>query len=167
MEAVIIRKAEVRDLEAMASLLELLFSIEEDFTPRRQLQLQGLEMMLRDDARSCIMLAEVNSRVVGMGTIQLLISTAEGGVSGMIEDMIIQEEYRGRGLGRRIIAALEEWLVAKGGTRLQLLADKNNSLALDFYKRLGWRNTRLICLRKMPGHDSQEGPDENSEEQGA
>ena len=167
MEAVIIRKAETRDLEAMASLLEVLFSIEEDFRPRRRLQLQGLEMMLADDARSCIMLAEVNGRVVGMGTIQLLVSTAEGGLSGMIEDMIIGEEFRGRGLGRRIIEALEEWLVEKGGTRLQLMADKNNSPALCFYKRLGWQNTRLICLRKMAGHDSQEEPAENSAEQGA
>lgn len=31
---------------------------------------------------------------------------------------------------------------------MQLVADRNNTQALAFYDRLGWRRTQLLCLRK-------------------
>jgi ribosomal protein S18 acetylase RimI-like enzyme len=31
---------------------------------------------------------------------------------------------------------------------LQLLADKNNLPALNFYQKQGWQSTQLVCLRK-------------------
>ncbi len=45
------------------------------------------------------------------------------------------------------LASLVSWSVKRGLTRLQLLADRNNRPALDFYRRIGWRSTQLICLR--------------------
>jgi hypothetical protein len=32
-------------------------------------------------------------------------------------------------------------------SRLQLLADRSNVPALDFYRIMGWHMTELICLR--------------------
>jgi hypothetical protein len=46
------------------------------------------------------------------------------------------------------MAAISTWADRHGLTRLQLLADRNNRPALDFYARLGWRQTQLICLRR-------------------
>jgi len=66
----------------------------------------------------------------------------------LIEDMVILPEHRGSGIGERLLAAIEEWSIRKGATRMQLLADKNNFPALDFYKKNGWGTTQLICLRK-------------------
>ena len=37
---------------------------------------------------------------------------------------------------------------SKKVSRLQLLADRNNSPALTFYDKAGWQMTELICLRK-------------------
>ena len=45
-------------------------------------------------------------------------------------------------------AAIEAWARARGATRLQLLADRENAPALAFYARVGWRATRLVCLRR-------------------
>jgi ribosomal protein S18 acetylase RimI-like enzyme len=44
--------------------------------------------------------------------------------------------------------AMAGWAEEQGATRLQLLADKNNPLALAFYERIGWQTTALICLRQ-------------------
>lgn len=49
--------------------------------------------------------------------------------------------------GRRLMPSLVSWSVKRGLTRLQLPADRNNRPALDFYRPIGWRSTRLICLR--------------------
>jgi hypothetical protein len=38
--------------------------------------------------------------------------------------------------------------VQNGAKRLQLLADKNNSPALEFYEKMNWKRTQMIWLWK-------------------
>jgi len=85
-----------------------------------------------------------------MCTVQTLISTAEGGPVGLIEDVIVHRDYRGTGIGARLLFAAADWARIKGMSRLQLLADYDNRAALNFYASQRWETTRLICLRKMP-----------------
>ena len=96
----------------------------------------------------CVKVAEALNTVVGMGSAQLLVSTAEGGASALIEDIVVDAQWRRNGIGRRIIDALERWGIERGVTRMQLLADRTNFAALDFYDRIGWLPTRMICLRR-------------------
>jgi GNAT superfamily N-acetyltransferase len=148
---VIIRSATAADLDALIELLVELFSIEADFSPDRARQRRGLELMLADPERRRVLVAEREGAAVGMVTGQLLVSTAEGGSSLLVEDMIVRQPERGRGLGRRLLAAIQEWAVERGATRAQLLADAENGPALNFYGRVGWRRTQLVCLRRgMP-----------------
>lgn len=142
-----LRKARHQDLDELTALLRLLFSIEEDFSFNEEKQRQGLSMMLDND-RGCVLVAEEAGQVVGMCTGQLVISTAEGGLAVLVEDMVVNFAHRGRGTGRALLRALADWALGRGATRMQLLADKNNPPALAFYERLGWRMTSLICLRR-------------------
>jgi ribosomal protein S18 acetylase RimI-like enzyme len=145
---VIIRRAKSSDIPHLVDLLRDLFSIEADFEFDAGLQEQGLCMLLQSPETRCIMVAETDNNVVGMCTAQLVVSTAKGGFSGLIEDMVIRHEYRGKGLGSRLLDAVEKWCFSSGTRRIQLLADKNNKKALRFYSKYGWQNTQLICLRK-------------------
>ena len=147
MEA-IIRRAEFSDIPDLVELLKELFSIEVDFEFNAGLQEQGLFMMLQSPETRCIMVAEVNQQVVGMCTGQLVVSTAKGGFSGLVEDLVINQKYRRKGLGSRLLEAVEKWCNSSGAKRIQLLADKNNSKALAFYEKCNWQKTQLICLRK-------------------
>ena len=141
-----IRTAEPADLDSLVSLLAVLFSIEEDFVCDEPKQRRGLMLMLENE-RGCVLVAEVEGRVLGMCSGQLLVSTAEGGLSLLVEDVVVQEQWRGRGVGRLLLEAISGWAKAKKASRLQLLTDRNNIPALDFYRRLDWRTTELICLR--------------------
>jgi GNAT superfamily N-acetyltransferase len=66
----------------------------------------------------------------------------------VVEDVVVQESARGLGLGSELLRAVERWGLERGATRLQLLADRDNSAGLEFYDHLGWSRTRLICLRR-------------------
>jgi len=148
-ERLIIRPAAPDDLETMVGLLQALFAIEEDFVPDPDRQRQGLSRFLDGCGKHrCILVAETEGRVVAMATLQILISTAEGGAVGLVEDVVVREDRRGAGIGRRLMEALVDWAIDRKLTRLQLLADRTNFDGLDFYDRLGWLPTRLICLRK-------------------
>jgi GNAT superfamily N-acetyltransferase len=150
MDAVRIRPASRADLEALVRLLGQLFAIEADFAPDPARQLAGLALMLADPERRTVQVAERGGAVVGMVTAQLVVSTAEGGPSALVEDMVVEVQERGRGAGAALLRAVEAWAVARGATRLQLLADRENAPALAFYARMGWAGTRLVCLRRSP-----------------
>jgi GNAT superfamily N-acetyltransferase len=145
-----IRPASTADLPALVRLLEALFSIEADFTPDRERQRLGLALMLSDPRRRAVLVAERTGAVIGMVTGQLVVSTAEGGLSVLVEDMVVDAAARGRGVGRTLLRAMESWATKRGATRLQLLADRENVPAIAFYGREGWSATQLVCLRRHP-----------------
>jgi GNAT superfamily N-acetyltransferase len=149
--AILVRPAQKRDLEAMVNLLIQLFTIETDFEIDPARHRRGLKMMIDGCGKHrCVYVAEADEGVVGMATAQSLISTAKGHWVALVEDVVIDVRFRAQGIGRRLMAAIETWAVAHGAARLQLLADRTNFTALDFYDRLGWRPTRLICLHRLP-----------------
>jgi GNAT superfamily N-acetyltransferase len=148
---VLIRAARPGDIPRMTVLLAELFSIESDFTPDVEKQIRGLSVLVAGPpGRLCVLVAEERGMVVGMATVQTLISTAEGGRVGLVEDVVVQHDVRGRGIGTQLIAAIVDWARSHGLTRFQLLADRDNQPALDFYTSGNWERTRLICLRRRP-----------------
>lgn len=147
---VTIRDALPDDLDILVRLLQALFSIEADFAVDEKRQRRGLSLMLGGCGKHrCVKVAEIEGMVVGMCTAQILISTAEGGMVALVEDMVVDARYRGMGIGRQLMSAIEGWAQKRRISRLQLLADRTNFSALDFYDKMGWRPTQLICLRRQ------------------
>ncbi|MDI6881040.1 MAG: GNAT family N-acetyltransferase [Desulfitobacteriaceae bacterium] len=144
----IIRRAHHTDIPRLIELLKILFSIEKDFSVDESKQRKGLEMMLDDYANRCIIVAAMNQQIIGMCTAQILVSTSEGGSVALVEDLVVDKENRRKGIGRDLLLSLENWAIEKGTKRLQLLADRNNTPALEFYKSMSWNHTQLICLHK-------------------
>lgn len=148
---VALRSATADDLDALVGLLGVLFAIESDFQPDAGRQRDGLSLLLAAPGRSTVLVAERAGAVVGMVTAQLVVSTAEGGLSAWVEDMVVLASERRRGTGRALLRAVGTWAEERGARRLQLLADRENAPALAFYDRLGWSGTQLVCLRRSGG----------------
>ncbi len=144
-----IRNATTGDLDDLVILLKELFSIEADFNFDETLQKKGLLLMLDGCGKHRVVkVADVDGKVTGMVTVQILISTAEGRPAGIVEDLVVLDGYRGQGIGTALLDAVDAWALQHGIERLQLLADKTNARALDFYTGRNWKVTQLICLRK-------------------
>jgi ribosomal protein S18 acetylase RimI-like enzyme len=144
-----IRTAKPGDSAQLVALLESLFAIEADFDFDPDKQTQGLHLLLESNM-ACILVAESSDdkKLLGMCSIQTLISTAEGGVVGLLEDLVVDADFRNQGIGAKLLAEAGCWAKRQGLKRLQLLADKHNSPALGFYQRQGWQSTQLICLKQ-------------------
>lgn len=143
-----VREAGMADLESMVELLGELFSREADFAPDARTQRRGLSLMLRPSPDRTVLVADAAGEAVGMATAQLVVSTAEGGPSALVEDVVVRPGHRGQGLGRALLAGLEAWAALRGATRMQLLCDRDNAPALDFYAACGWTPTQLVCIRR-------------------
>ena len=146
-----IERARPQDMPALVALLDTLFAIEADFSPDRAKQQRGLELLLAqpDDRASVLVARAPNGKVIGMASAQLVISTAEGAASAWIEDVVVQESFRGQGVARLLLDGLADWASRHDATRMQLLADNANAPALAFYRRLGWQATQLGAWKKL------------------
>ena len=138
-----------KDIPDLIALLGILFSIESDFTPDVEKQRRGLVALLASSTGRIAIARDADGQAIGLATAQLVISTAEGAPSAWIEDVVIAEAWRGKGLGRALLNHVLDWAKAQGATRAQLLADIDNAPALDFYAHLGWQRTRLGAWRRM------------------
>jgi len=143
-----VRRGTKADVPVLLPLIADLFSREPDFRIDAAKQAAGLDLILGSPDRSVVLVAESAGRVIGMVTGQLVASTSEGAWSVLLEDMVVSEAWRGRGVGRSLVAELEAWGKARGAKRLQLVADGNNHPALAFYRSLGFSDTSLVARMK-------------------
>lgn len=147
--AAIVDFATAEDLPAMADLLHELFTLESDFQPRRDQQLRGLQQILAAPALGQLFVVRADVRVIGMANALISVSTALGSAVALLEDVIVQREYRGQGLGRRLVEQVCAWAKSQGMVRVTLLADKDNSAALAFYETLGFAPSAMVVRRKL------------------
>jgi GNAT superfamily N-acetyltransferase len=140
--------ATAADLPQLADLLAELFALESDFAPERDKQLRGLHLILDEPALGRLFVLRVDGRVAGMANALITVSTSEGGKVLLLEDVIVSREHRGGGLGRMLVEHVLDWARGQGMTRATLLADRDNTPALDFYRRLGFEGSHMTVLRK-------------------
>lgn len=145
----LVRPAVSDDIAALVELLQQLFALEVDFVPDSAKQRRGLQLLLERPEQAAVLVAEQNGSVIGMCSAQRLVSTAEGGEVALVEDVIVDAGQRGNGVGRALLEALERWAQDHDLSRLQLLADRGNTPALDFYSRRGWLPTQLLAWRRL------------------
>jgi len=86
----------------------------------------------------------VEDKIIGYGITTRSYSTEFGGECIWIEDIFIEEEYRGRGVGSEFIRYVKELYPDK----IFRLEVETNSKALNFYKRLGFKELpylEMVC----------------------
>lgn len=81
--------------------------------------------------------AEVDGRVVGMALWYLNFSTWTGQQGIWLEDLFVEPEQRGSGLGKALLTTLAEVCVERGYRRLEWWVLNWNEPSIAFYESLG------------------------------
>jgi GNAT superfamily N-acetyltransferase len=81
--------------------------------------------------------AEREGRVVGMALWFLNYSTWRGTHGIHLEDLYVQPQHRGTGLGRELLRTLADTCVARGYDRLEWSVLDWNTPSIDFYRAAG------------------------------
>lgn len=146
-ETVHVRLAREDDIEGAARLIGLLFEQEEEFGPDADAQRRGIEAQLATPDRAWVFVAELGSRLVGIATLQLVVSTAIGAPVGILEDMVIHPGTRGQGVGGVLLTSLLEHATRLGCRRITLLSDGVNIAGHRFYERHGFVVSSMVAMR--------------------
>jgi len=83
-----------------------------------------------------------------MVNILYTISTAYGTKVALLEDMIVNKNFRGQGVGSSLIKFVLKKLKKQGCTRVTLLTDEDNIKAHHFYKKQGFTKSSMVVFRK-------------------
>ena len=83
------------------------------------------------------LVAEAEGAVVGYALYFLNFSTWEGVHGIYLEDLYVQPEQRGTGLGKALLTALAEIAVSRGYARVEWWVLDWNQPSIDFYRRFG------------------------------
>ncbi|MBO9680570.1 MAG: GNAT family acetyltransferase [Acidovorax sp.] len=80
-----------------------------------------------------------------------LVGTAMAGYDGhrgSVYYLAVAPEFKGQGIGRALMAAVEERLLGLGCPKLNVLVRTSNLQVVDFYGRLGYAQDEALSLGK-------------------
>ncbi|MGE0737903.1 GNAT family N-acetyltransferase [Sulfurimonas sp.] len=143
------RVAKIEDIKELCRLLNELFTQEAEFTPDEVVQERALAKIISDESIGEIFVASHDGEIVAMVNILYTFSTALGAKVAILEDMIVDERYRGQDIGSSLMDFALKRIKAKGCKRITLLSDSDNFKAHKFYEKQGFTKSAMIPFRKV------------------
>ncbi len=155
----IVRRATPADLPSIGRLGALLVKEHYDFDPQRFLAArpgtpEGYASFIGtqlEDTDKAVIVAEDNGDVIGYAY-----AAAEGydymalrGPAGVLHDVIVDPEHRGRGFGRLLIDATLEFFRSRGLPRVVLSTAEQNEAAQRLFASMGFRRTMIEMTREL------------------
>ena len=148
-----IRKATPADTDALGRLGAMLIRAHHDFDSKRFLPpREGIEhgygaflAGILDSKDDCVFVAEDEGQIVGYTWADLEpMSWKElRGPAGFIQDVLVVESARRRGVATQLIHAAIDWLREHGAPRIMLWTAAPNDAARKLFRRLGFRDTMV------------------------
>jgi len=130
----IIREAKLEDAPAISKLFSELITFEDDLE-----FLSGQISLLGADPDYYLAVACWGDRVVGMAMGILCQNICKQLSPFMvIENVVVDSDCRGQGIGRKIMLHLEDWALKHGCGFITLVSQHKRSEAHRFYKALGF-----------------------------
>src|SRR5690606_33361264 len=123
-EPVVIDPMRLRDLGDILKIEKLSFS-----TPWSK---QAFLSELLDNDRAYYLVAKVDDRAVGYIGVWLVAG------EGHVTNVAVHPDYRGQGIGYRLLKAIEGIALARGHRRMTLEVRTSNDVAQRLYRKLGY-----------------------------
>jgi aminoglycoside 6'-N-acetyltransferase I len=145
----IVRPARLEDLPALVELAGAFYAEDGFTTPREQLTANLIVLLDSDTSR----VAVADHTTAGLIGFAITTTTfgLENGLIAELEDLYVDPEHRGGGLGDRLIGDSADWAHGRGATQLELVVAPNGrdvQRLHAYYLRRGFidEQRRLISL---------------------
>ncbi len=145
----ILDEATLSDIPQLCELLDLLFAQEAEFTPDREKQSSALALLIGNPQRGRVFVLRDGRALLGMVSVQTLISTACGGDVLMLEDLVVRPGSRHHGFGSALLDHVVDFAHRCGYRRITLLTDRVNASARRFYEKHGFRESDMMPYRLL------------------
>lgn len=94
--------------------------------------------------------AVVSDQVVGMIGVYVGYAIEFTGVYGRLTGIVVEESFRGQGIGKVLMEKVEVWLQDQGAKMVILTSGKHRIETHGFYRALGYEETGLRFVKQLP-----------------
>jgi ribosomal protein S18 acetylase RimI-like enzyme len=157
-----VRRATSADLAAVGRLGALLIKEHHDFDSRRFLAARDRTPMdyaaflgtQLGQPHVAVLVADDHGKVIGYAyaTLEGYDYMALRGPAGVLQDIIVEPEHRGRGVGRLLLEAALAHLKSHGAPRVVLSTAEQNEPAQRLFAGAGFRRTMIEMTRELDVH---------------
>lgn len=136
-----VRKAAAGDEEEILKLIRELAQVvgfaEHAPLIDMQIWLSTLKKML-DSPDWVFLLAQEGGNTVGLLLFFVRATLTTGMNRAKITEMVVSEEYRGKGVGRRLVEEAKRLALQMGCSSLDMSTELDNAEAIGFYRKMGF-----------------------------
>jgi len=93
--------------------------------------------------------AEEGSNFLGVVSLSVKLDIQNSGKMGWIDELVVREENKGRGVGRKLMESVRREAKKKGCLELYLYSSKKRKGAHKFYRKLGFKDTALFFWKEL------------------
>ena len=96
--------------------------------------------------KNVVLIAEEDGKPAGyiVGVLQKIDNFRNITSLGEVSSLLVDEKYRGMGVGKMLIDGFKKWCKEKDVKRIRVIASFGNKKAIDFYKREGFGDWELV-----------------------
>ena len=144
MKDILIREATKSDLPAIGKLLEDLTNAMDDTEGIDiRIALKTCERLL-NDASLHILIAAKEGTPVGFINFTVRQTILHRSPSALIDELVVAEEYQGKGVGKQLVLAALEKCRRLGCCEVEVSTEKTNLKAREFYSKCGFEERGML-----------------------
>ena len=93
--------------------------------------------------------AESNGAIVGFGSLHIELLLHHAGLAGEIQELVVHETVRSKGIGAELVSRLEEEAEKRGCVSIEVTTRKRWVDAQRFYERVGFKQTHVNLTKEL------------------
>jgi ribosomal protein S18 acetylase RimI-like enzyme len=157
MEQIITRTATLADLDTLLEFEQGIIQTERPFDPTLKdghINYYDIAAMIQAPHIE-VVVAEAGSEIIGSGYARIDDSKIylKHRKHAYLGFMYVKPEYRGKGVNRKVIDALQHWAMAREITEFKLDVYSDNLPAVKAYEKIGFSKLLVEMRMELPGKD--------------
>jgi ribosomal protein S18 acetylase RimI-like enzyme len=158
MEQIITRTATLADLDILLTFEQGIVQTERPFDPTLKdghINYYDIAAMIQSP-RIEVIIAEVNGEIIGSGYARIEDSKIylKHSKHAYLGFMYVKPDYRGKGVNKKVIAALQNWAMSQGITEFRLDVYSDNLPAVKAYEKMGFKKHLIEMRMAIPPEKS-------------
>jgi GNAT superfamily N-acetyltransferase len=145
MEPISIRNVSIADFEQIFELLEQLW-------PNKTLYFEGMKDMFSLNLQAPnqhYICAEIPSKIIGFCSLTIKNNLWQQAFLGNIDELVVDENYRGKGVGKALLDKIIEIAKSHGCVRVELDSGFHREKAHAFYRSLGFESRAYMFSKPI------------------
>ena len=131
-----VRKADISDIKIIQKLIKNLAEYE-----KRPQDMTATEETLRywifEKKIATVLIAQYDEEIIGYAIYYPVFGSFAGEAGVHLEDFLLKEEYRHRGLGKKFFSRIKEYVKEDGYSKIEWSCLEWNTPAIGFYNSIG------------------------------